>query len=159
MYFIKLINIINMLYKVGGFVTGTAIGTTFVCGMDDIIYGQLRRNVIIPVKSLFRPKQTIDIDDLFTVGQGAANFASQFKPLALGPTNVKALLMNDNDYATPQDHYFGYINKRYQDEELKAKERQVIENLQLDTVLPSYYNIDSNKFDLKKEVFKDKSGN
>lgn len=40
------------------------------------------------------------------------NFASQFKPHALGKTNVKALLMSDNDYATPQDHYFGYINKR-----------------------------------------------
>ena len=27
-------------------------------------------------------------------------------------TNARALLVNDQDYATPQDHYFGYINKR-----------------------------------------------
>ncbi len=151
----------NILYKVGGFTAGTAIGTSFVCGMDDLIYGQLRRNVVIPVKQLFQPRQQVNLDDLLVVGQGAANFASQFKPHALGPTNVKALLMNDNDYSTPQDHYFGYINKRYRDEEHMAKERQVIENLQLETVLPSNYNIETGNFDKdkKKDVFLDENGN
>ena len=26
--------------------------------------------------------------------------------------NAKALMIDDGDYSTPQDHYFGYINKR-----------------------------------------------
>ena len=56
------------------------------------------------------------------------NFASQFKPHALGKTNIKALLMNDNEYATPQDHYFGYINKRDQQSEI-LKDQEVMKNL------------------------------
>ena len=39
------------------------------------------------------------------------------------------------------------------------KDRHVIENLGLDSVMPSYYNIDTGKFDRKKEVFLDEDGN
>jgi len=42
-----------MLYKVSGFLGGTAIGAGFICNMDDVIYSQLRRNVILPVKQIF----------------------------------------------------------------------------------------------------------
>jgi hypothetical protein len=42
-----------MLYKVGGFVAGSALGTGFVCSMDEIIYSQLRRNIILPFKQTF----------------------------------------------------------------------------------------------------------
>ena len=38
-------------------------------------------------------------------------------------TNVKALLVKDEDYATPLDHYFGYINKR-QGETAKDEENK-----------------------------------
>jgi hypothetical protein len=42
-----------MLFKVGGFISGTAIGAGFVCNMDDVIYSQLRRNVVLPFKQAF----------------------------------------------------------------------------------------------------------
>lgn len=102
-----------MLFKVGGFVGGSAIGAGFICNMDDVIYNQLRRNVILPFKQTFfgSNKQNIDLDDILKIGSGTANFVSQFKPHDLGRSNVKALLLNDQDYATPQEHYFGYINR------------------------------------------------
>ena len=33
-------------------------------------------------------------------------------PKAVISPNVKALLMDDKNYSTPADHYFGYITKR-----------------------------------------------
>lgn len=41
-----------MFYQVGGFVTGVAISSVFVINMNDIIYTQLRRNVIAPFKKV-----------------------------------------------------------------------------------------------------------
>ena len=54
----------------------------------------------------------MDLDEVIKVGQGTANFVSQFKPHALSRSSSKALIMKDEDYATAHDHYFGYINKR-----------------------------------------------
>ena len=151
-----------MLYKVGGLISGTAIGAGFICNMDDVIYGQLRRNVILPFKQTFSRANSgkqIDLDDLLQIGSGTANFASQFKPHALGRTNVKALLINDEDYNTPQDHYFGYINKMQQttDTKEKARELDVMGGLGIEVMLPPTFNIDTGKFD--DPVFLDKNGN
>ena len=104
-----------MLAKVGGMLAGGALSTGFVCVMDDAIYTQLRMNMILPVKqviSTFTAKQAVDLDEVMKVGQGTANFVSQFKPHALNRSSSKALIMRDEDYATAHDHYFGYINKR-----------------------------------------------
>ena len=73
-----------MLYKVGGFVSGMAISSAFVCSMNDVIYSQLRRNIIKPTKkivegisssdnnsSLFNKDSLEGVKDL---GQGASNF-------------------------------------------------------------------------------------
>ncbi len=86
------------------------------------------------------------------VGTGTANFVSQFKPHALGRTNVKALLMKDEDYATPDDHYFGYINKRHglTDTAEKDKELQIMKNLGLELYLPPTFNIETGKFEEPK---------
>jgi len=43
-----------MLGKFAGFVTGGALSTGFVCVMDDNIYSQLRRNIILPVKQVLK---------------------------------------------------------------------------------------------------------
>lgn len=105
-----------MLFKAAGIVSGGALGAGFICVMDDVIYSQLRRNMILPMKQVFisaTSKNQVDLDELFQVGQGTANFVSQFKPQDIGRTNAKALLLKDEDYATPDDHYFGYINKRH----------------------------------------------
>ena len=66
-----------MLYKLAGFTAGTAIGTGFVCNMDDVIYGQLRRNVILPFKQTFiGSKPRVELDDLYEIGTGTANFVA-----------------------------------------------------------------------------------
>lgn len=124
-----------MLYKVGGFVTGGMLSTGLVLNMDDLIYGQFRRNIILPMMNVLYPQNSgVSLDDVIALGQGSRNFAAQFKPQAMGPTNVKALLMNDNDYSTPQDHYFGYINTRKGVDD-KKREREVLSGLGLETLL------------------------
>ena len=140
-----------MLYKLGGMLSGGAMGAGFVCVMDDVIYSQLRRNVILPMKQVFISatyKNQLDVEELMQVGTGTANFVSQFKPQALGPTNVKALLMKDEEYATPDDHYFGYINKRHGQGDSAEKEREmsIMKSLGLELYLPPTYNVESGKF-------------
>ena len=44
-----------MLYKVGGLVTGGALSSGLILSMDDIIYGQLRRNIILPMLNVIKP--------------------------------------------------------------------------------------------------------
>jgi hypothetical protein len=104
------------------------------------------------VFSSLSTKNQVDLDELMQVSSGAANFASQFKPQALGPTNVKSLLLKDEDYSTPDDQYFGYINKRHKlplDAEMK-KELEIVQSLGLDIYLPPTYNLTSGKFEEPK---------
>lgn len=54
----------------------------------------------------------MDLEEVMKVGQGTANFVSQFKPHELNRSSSKVLIMKDEDYGTAHDHYFGYINKR-----------------------------------------------
>jgi len=68
-----------MLGKVAGFLAGGAISSGFVCVMDDNIYSQMRRNVVLPMKqvlSTFSNKRDVDIEELIRVGSGTANFVS-----------------------------------------------------------------------------------
>jgi hypothetical protein len=74
----------------------------------------MRRNIILPVQQVFtgvRERQGPQLDELLAVAAGTGNFVSQFKPLAMGSNDPRALMVKDQDYATPSDHYFGYINK------------------------------------------------
>jgi hypothetical protein len=140
-----------MLYKLGGFVSGTALGATFVVNMDDMIYGQFRRNVLLPIKQSFlgTTSKKLDLDDLFEISAGTATFVSQFKPHALGPSNAKSLLVNDQDYATPQDHYFGFLNKRQEVTPQKEwkQELEIMGSLGLEVMLPPNFNPESGGFD------------
>lgn len=45
------------------------------------------------------------------LGSGTVDFLSNFKPHSVGRVNVKALLMDDKSYSTPNDHYFSYLDK------------------------------------------------
>jgi len=59
------------LSKLSGLLAGTALSTGFICVMDDTIYGQFRRNMILPVKQVlttFRTHQSIDLDEVMQVG-------------------------------------------------------------------------------------------
>ena len=49
------------------------------------------------------------------IGSGAGAFLSQFKPRATERVRAKTLLIDDSDYSTPQDHYFGYLNRRQEE--------------------------------------------
>jgi hypothetical protein len=144
-----------MLGKVAGFIAGGTLSTGFVCVMDDTIYAQMRRNVILPMKqvlSTFTTRNEVDVDELISVGKGTANFVSQFKPHELGHNNVKALLLKDEDFATPQDHYFGYINRRQGEtaQDDQKKQMDVIRSLGLEVMLPPTYNIDKGVFEEPK---------
>ena len=46
--------------------------------------------------------------------------------------NAKSLMIDDGDYSTPQDHYFGFINKRLNmtEQERKDTELRVFDKLQ-----------------------------
>ena len=111
--------------------------------------------MILPVKQVlntFRTKQSVDLDEVMQVGQGTANFVGTFKPYELGRTNVKALLLKDEDYSTPHEHYFGYINKRQNENEKDEfkKEMEIMQSLGLDIVLPPTYNIEKGVFEEPK---------
>ena len=99
-------------------------------------------------------KNQIDLDELMTVSTGAATFASQFKPHALGPTNVKSLLLKDEDYGTTEDHYFGYINKRNSLPKgaEQIKEQEIVSSLGLDLFIPPTYNMETGVFEEPKII-------
>jgi hypothetical protein len=140
-----------MLSKLGGFLAGSGLGSVFVCNMDDVIYGQLRTNVILPFKQAFfgTPGKQASLDDLFELSSGTANFVSQFKPRSMGPHNARALMIDDKEYSTPSEHYFGYINRRQGQTQAVAKEEElkVMKSLGLEVMLPPTFNLATGKFD------------
>ena len=62
------------------------------------------------------------------VSSGASSFAQQFKPLAMKKQSAKQLLIDDNDYSTPQDHYFSYLNKGPNG---PTQEKEILEKLHM----------------------------
>lgn len=144
-----------MMYKAGGFIAGSALGAGFVCTMDDLIYTQLRRNIVLPFKQMIygaTSGKQVSLDDLFELSSGTANFVSQFKPHALGRQNARALIVNDKEYATPNDHYFGYINKKQgiTTKQEKQDELQIMNKLGLEVYLPPTFNLETAEFDEPK---------
>lgn len=104
-----------MVRQGASLVAGTAISTAFVLKMDDLMYTSLRRNVVLPVNRLIYKESTIESKEIMEIGSGAGEFLSQFKPRATERISAKRLLIDDNDYSTTQDHYFGYINRRQEE--------------------------------------------
>ncbi len=41
-----------MLYQIGGFLGGAAVSSVFIMNMNDLIYSEMRRNVLIPFNRL-----------------------------------------------------------------------------------------------------------
>ncbi len=74
---------------------------------------------------------------------------AQFKPHAIGRENAKALLINDQEFTTPQDHYFSYINKRQgqSSDQVKENDLSIMKGLGLDMYLPPTFNVETGKFD------------
>jgi hypothetical protein len=96
--------------------------------------------------------------DVEGLAQGTRNLISQFKPHALERANARQLVMTDSSYSTPADAYFGYLARRKQQqagqeaeefsEQERARETQVLKNIDTSGVIPSYYNLESGKFEL-----------
>jgi hypothetical protein len=79
-----------------GLTFGTGLGITFACTMDDVIYFQMRKSVILPMMMVsVRRSQELDekveystsdkVADIKTVGWGALNFLDYMKPHAFEP--------------------------------------------------------------------------
>jgi len=57
--------------------------------MNDVIYAQIRRNFILPFKSIFVREEQEHLRAHPDLLQGSANLISQFRPKALGPANAR----------------------------------------------------------------------
>ena len=92
--------------------TGLGLSTMFIATMDDLIYSNLRKNIIMPMQmvGLKGSSGTFDKEDVQNLTEGTRSFLKELKPHALAPTNAKELILKDADYSTPQDHYFNYTN-------------------------------------------------
>lgn len=77
--------------------------------MDDLVYANFRKNVIIPLQLARLTGDNTAV--LQSTLNGTARFVKDMKPLGPGLTadNAKALLLKDTDYSTPSDHYFAYL--------------------------------------------------
>ncbi|TNV87036.1 hypothetical protein FGO68_gene5713 [Halteria grandinella] len=144
-----------MLWKISGFASGAALGATFIVTMDDMIYTQLRRNVIMPVQQVFTGVKTgsgANLDEILAVASGTGAFVSQFKPHALGRSGAKELVLNDQDYATPNDHYFGYIHKRQTVTAQNEQQQQVdiLKSLGMEVLMPPTFNVETGLFEEPK---------
>ena len=98
-----------------GFVSGGFIASAFVLRMDDIMYSSLRRHVVVPVKKMYNGDKPVESREIMDLGSGATSFMSQLKPRATQRISAKNLLMDDGNYSTTQDHYFGYLTRRQGD--------------------------------------------
>lgn len=89
------------------------------------------------------------LDEILELGSGTANFVSQFKPRSLGMHNARALLVDETQHTTPNDHYFGYINRRQgqSQEASKQDEIEVMKSLGLELYLPPTFNLETGRYD------------
>lgn len=70
--------------------------------------------------------------------------------MGLKPQSAKTLLMTDQNYSTPSESYFSYLNKRKKESASDLeRERHVISNLGLERILPPYFNVETGKFEIQ----------
>ena len=91
-----------------GVAFGVGCSVVFVATMDDLIYSNLKRQVILPLQlARIRGDGRIAQETV----QGTGRFIKDMVPHGLGRMSAKDLIMKDADYSTPQDHYFAYLQK------------------------------------------------
>ena len=71
--------------------------------MDDVIYANFRKNVLLPVHMVLisTPTGTLETKDVKQLALGAGSFASEMRPRSIVPMNAKELMLKDADYSTP----------------------------------------------------------
>ena len=82
---------------------GLGLSTMFIATMDDMIYSNMRKNIIMPLSmvGVKGSKGNFESSDMKEVASGTANFLKEIKPHALTPSNAKELILKDADYSTP----------------------------------------------------------
>ena len=96
------------------FTAGVAFSTVFVATMDDLIYSNFRKNVIMPIQMVTVRSPTagsVSKEEIQELAKGTKSFIGEMSPHALMPSNAKDLMLKDAEYSTPQDHYFGYTQR------------------------------------------------
>ena len=91
------------------FSLGVGLSVLFISTMDDVIYGDFKRNIILPLHMVSVKGTTQDVKLL---KDGTGKFVSKFKPSAIAPESAKDLLLKDSEYSTPEDHYFAHIQSK-----------------------------------------------
>lgn len=125
---------------------GLGLGAGFAMTMDDIIYANLKKNVIMPLQmAQIQGDGRVNVSDLKDVGSGVGSFVAQMRPRAIIPQSAKELMLKDADYSTPQDHYFAHLqNKKAMSNDpvaLKQLEQDVFAGMELDEEkINGYYN-------------------
>ena len=112
-----------MLRNIGGVFSGIGLSIIIVGYMDDIMYIPLKRAFIRPIQSYYvtnfapqlMPGSTLEskmsinelADQLSEEGRSVFN---EIRPRSVTSDSIKELI-NDSDYRSREDHYFGYIQR------------------------------------------------
>jgi hypothetical protein len=74
--------------------------------------------------------------DLDNIKSGAISIYEQFKPMAVMGDNPKELLLEDKNYSSPGDDYFGYLARRRLLESDDQREKIVLEKINAERYIP-----------------------
>ena len=110
---------------------GLGAGIGFACNMDDVIYFQMKKNVMLPLAmaSVRRQNNELSLDDIKDIGTGTGEFLASFKPKAVGlGGDARLLMVNDGNYSTANDHYFSYMQQRTGQDEVQ-RQREILSDL------------------------------
>ena len=72
--------------------------------MDDFVYGDFKRNVIMPFHMVQVKSQAAggySSEDATFMAEHAGKFVKKFKPLGLQSESAKDLMLKDAEYSTP----------------------------------------------------------
>jgi len=72
----------------------------------------------------------LSMDDLKQISEGTGDFISQFRPRAMGMgADANQLMVDDKNYSSANDHYFGYMQTRGTDAEDKERQRMILKDI------------------------------
>jgi len=92
---------------------GLGFGTSvvFVNSMDDIIYANFRKNVILPFQLVSLSSNATARNIAVTTISGTGRFINEITPHSPMTSSAKELMLKDTDYSTPSDHYFAHLQR------------------------------------------------
>ena len=79
---------------------GFGLSLVFAATMDDVIYADMKKNVIIPLQ-LARIRGDVSLLTSTAGIQGTTSFVKHMMPHGLSSISAKDLMLKDADYSTP----------------------------------------------------------